>query len=129
MFNLKQLIKSFQYAMKGLVYVWQNEQNFRIQVGIALVVGVAMAIFDISRGEAIILSMLIIFVLVLEVANSIIEKVVDILKPRIHTYVQVIKDMMAAAVLISSLGATIIALLIFVPHIINAVRYVMNLPG
>lgn len=115
--------------MKGLVYVWQNEQNFRIQVAIAIVVYIAMAIFDISLGEAIILSMLIIFVLVLEVANSIIEKVVDILKPRIHTYVQVIKDMMAAAVLISSVGATIIALLIFVPHIINAARFLINLAG
>lgn len=119
MFNGKRLIQSFSYALKGLKYVWQNEQNFRLQVLIAIVVYTAMIIVEVTLAEAIILSMLILFVLVLELVNTIFEKMVDILQPRIHTYVEVIKDMMAAAVFIASIGSSIVGLLIFVPHIID----------
>lgn len=121
MFNGKRLFKSFTYALRGLSYVWRNEQNFRIQSVIALFVFIAMPIFQVTIGEAIILSMLIIFVLVLELANTVAEKIVDILKPRMHAYVEVIKDMMAAAVFIASIGSTVVAFLIFVPHVIDLI--------
>lgn len=118
MFSLKRLIKSFRYAMSGLVNIWRSEQNFRLQSMISLGVVAAMVIFHVTREEAIVLIMLIIFVLVLEVANTITEKMVDILKPRMHSYVEVIKDMMAAAVFISALGSAIIGLMIFIPYFV-----------
>ena len=119
MFNGKRLIQSFQYALRGLKYVWHSEQNFRFQVFIAIIVYIAMVIVRVTLAEAIILSMLILFVLVLELVNTTFEKMVDILQPRIHTYVEVIKDMMAAAVFIASVGSSIVGLLIFVPHILD----------
>lgn len=105
--------------MQGLRYIWHNEQNFRIQVVVACVVIAGMFVFRVSIGEAIILTMLIIFVLILELVNTIFEKMVDILKPRIHSYVKVIKDMMAAAVLIAALGSTVVAGMIFIPHLVD----------
>jgi undecaprenol kinase len=81
-----------------------------------------MVLFQVTMAEAIILTMLIIFVLVLEVVNTIFEKMVDILKPRIHNYVAVIKDMMAAAVFIAALGAATVALMIFVPYCIDLLK-------
>jgi diacylglycerol kinase (ATP) len=42
---------------------------------------------------------------------------VDILKPRVHPYAQLIKDIMAAAVLIASGGAIVIGVIIFFPYI------------
>ena len=62
MFSPKQLFASFRYALKGLAYIWQNEQNFRVQVGIALAVIAAMIAFRVSLGQAIVLMLLIIFV-------------------------------------------------------------------
>ena len=50
--------------------------------------------------------------------RKVVEKIVDILRPRIHSYVEIIKDMMAAAVLIASIGAAIIGVLIFYPYIL-----------
>lgn len=104
--------------MRGLVLVWKNEQNFRLQVLISIVVLITMLVFRVPTWQAIILIMLIIFVLVLELLNTITEKMVDILKPRMHVYVEVIKDLMAAAVFISALGAAVIGSMIFIPYFV-----------
>lgn len=122
MFKLVTLRQSFGYALRGLRSVWQHEQNFRIQTGIALVVVVAMIFFRVTLGEAIILTMMIVFVLVLEVVNTIFEKFVDILKPRLHLYVGVIKDMMAAAVLLAAMGAVAVAIMVFIPYCLQLLR-------
>lgn len=121
MFSLKRLQASFRYARQGLLYVWRNEQNFRIQTLIAGLVVIGMLVFRVTLGEAIILTMMIIFVLVLEVVNTIFEKLVDILKPRMHTYVGVIKDMMAATVLLAAVGSVAIALMVFIPYCLELV--------
>ncbi len=122
MFNLKRLHASFRYARQGLGYVWRNEQNFRIQSMIAVLVILGMLAFRVTMGEAIVLTMMIVFVLVLEVVNTIFEKLVDILKPRMHTYVGVIKDMMAATVLLAAAGAVAIALMVFIPYCLELVQ-------
>lgn len=85
-------------------------------IAAALVI-LLMIIFPLRTLERIALSLVIAFVLVLELINTIIEKIVDILKPRIHHYVEIIKDMMAAAVLIASIGALVVGLLIFWPYL------------
>jgi diacylglycerol kinase len=54
---------------------------------------------------------------VLELLNSIIERFVDMVKPRVHEYARVIKDLSAAAVLIMAITAVILAVLIFWPHL------------
>jgi diacylglycerol kinase len=41
----------------------------------------------------------------------------DMMKPRVHPYVRVIKDLVAGSVLISAFGAMIIGALIFLPYI------------
>ncbi|MFH1366403.1 MAG: diacylglycerol kinase family protein [Patescibacteria group bacterium] len=115
--NFRSLIKSFRYACRGIIYAFQNEQNFRLQVIIAVIVCLFMWIFGVTRNEAIILFLLIFLVLILELINTTFEKLVDILQPRIHHYVAVIKNLMAAMVFLASLGALIIALLIFLPYL------------
>ncbi len=114
--NFKIIIKSFQYAFKGLKYALWQEQNFQIQIIIASAVIILMIYVRVKIWEAIILLLVIIFVLVLELLNSIFEKMIDILKPRVHHYVKIMKDMMAAAVFLASLGALIVGLLIFLPY-------------
>jgi len=56
------------------------------------------------------------WVLILELINTVVERVVDILKPRIHPYARLIKDLMAAVVLISSIVAVIVGIIIFYPY-------------
>ncbi len=119
MLNFKKLFHSFTFALKGIAYVFRQEQNFRIQLGVAVMVIILMFIFQVQIWQAVILILLIALVLVLELINTIFEKIVDLLKPRLHIYVEVIKDMMSAAVLVAALAAAIIGLLIFVPYLVD----------
>ncbi len=114
--NLKLLRQSFRYALRGIRYAWRHEQNFRIQSLIAAgVIGLSL-IVQVKPWEATTILLVIATVLGLELANSIFEKLADILQPRIHDYVKIMKDLMAAAVLFASILAVAIGLIIFVPY-------------
>lgn len=113
MIRFGQFARSIKYAMRGLVVVFKEEQSFRIQVFVAFVVFCLAVYFQVKIWEAIILVMMVCAVLVLEILNSILERIVDALKPRIHPYIKIIKDMMASAVFLASSAAFVIGILIF----------------
>lgn len=119
MINLRKLGKSFSYALTGWGKVFKAEQNFRIHTLIGLVVLALAIFFRITILEFAILVLLIAFIFILEIINTVFERLLDLIKPRLHVYVQDIKDMTAAIVLIGSLGAVIIGCLIFYPYILN----------
>lgn len=119
MIRLKRLLKSFTYAAKGLKKVFVEEQNFQIQTAVAFLVIILGFYFQISSARWCILLFTIYVVLLMELINSAVERVTDILKPRIHDYVKEIKDIMAAAVFLASLFAVIIGIIIFWPYIIK----------
>ncbi|PIU79233.1 MAG: diacylglycerol kinase [Candidatus Moranbacteria bacterium CG_4_10_14_3_um_filter_44_15] len=115
--NLKKFVKSFRCAFRGLKYVLKNEQNFQMELLIGIFIVILMFVFDIRDWQKVALFLVIFSVLAVELINTILERVVDILKPRVHPYAQLIKDIMAAAVLIASLGAIVIGAIIFYPYI------------
>ncbi|MBU4421922.1 diacylglycerol kinase [Candidatus Parcubacteria bacterium] len=111
------MLRSISSALKGLGILLKEERNFRIQTIVAIVVVVLMNIFPLSIVEKGILLLLIIIILVLEMFNSIMERLLDIFKPRMHGYVKDIKDIAAGTVLVSAVGATIVGTIIFYPHL------------
>ena len=112
---------SFAHAARGLAYVVRQEKNFQNELVVAILVIMAMLYLQVTRAEMIVLSMVIALVLIMEILNTIMERVVDILKPRIHPYARVIKDLMAASVLLSAILALIIGFIIFIPYIIKTI--------
>ena|SRR4030043_2433409 len=114
--NLKKLAKSFHCAFRGLKYVLKNEQNFQLEILIGIFVILLMFALDIRDWQKVALFLVIFSVLAMELVNTIFERVVDILKPRVHPYAQLIKDIMAAAVLIASVGAIVVGVIIFYPY-------------
>jgi diacylglycerol kinase len=117
MIKISRLFKSFIYAFRGLVKVVKEEQNFQIQLTVAIVVFIAAVWLKISTTEWLVLMGIILLVLLMELVNSAVERVTDLFKPRISTYVKEIKDIMAAAVLLASLGAIVVGVIIFGPHV------------
>lgn len=115
-FNLRIFLQSFRYAARGLRFAIEHEQSFRVQLIIALLVIGLMPIVQVKVIEAIIILTVVSGVLVLELLNTVLERFIDILKPRLHYFVEVIKDLMAAAVFVASLGAAIVGALIFLPY-------------
>lgn len=116
-FEVKKLIKSFGHALDGVVYLLSNEQNARIHTIITILVGIGAYVFQVTRIEAAILFIAVILVFAIEIINTAIEKVFDLLHPGDHEIIRAVKDAMAGAVLISSIIAFVVAALVFLPHI------------
>lgn len=119
MVSIKRFFKSVNDARRGLSFTFKNEQNFRIQVLVCLIVMLAAIFFPLKIWEIILLILLMTSVLAMELLNTALEYFTDLLKPRLHHYVFIIKDVMAAAVLVTALGAAAIGLIIFIPHFIK----------
>lgn len=117
--NVRRLIKSFRFALLGLARAFREEQNFRIQVVAALAVLVLIVVLPVTPLETAVLILVVTGVLVIELVNTIIEAVVDLLKPRLDHHVVIVKDLMAAAVFLSSLGAVLIGLIILLPYLLG----------
>lgn len=118
-FNVKRFLRSVKCAWRGLSSVYKTEQNFRFQMFIAIAVIILMLAFGVTRKEAVLLILMISFVLVMELINSVFEKISDMMKPRIHVYAKLIKDIMSGAVLITSLMSLVVGLIIFIPYFIS----------
>ncbi len=113
------LTKSFKAAFCGIKDVLILEPNFKIMVVAALIVVFLMFYFPTSRTEKAVLLTMCFSVLILETINSVIEKVLDYFNPGFDARIKVIKDLMAAVVLLVSLGATIIGWIVFSPYILR----------
>ncbi len=116
MVKIKRLVKSFHYALKGLIKTFREEQNLKVQATIGLIVIFLAGYFKVSRLEWCLLIFTIGLVIFAEVVNSAVERVTDVLKPRINGYVKEIKDIMAAAVMLASIVAVLVGSIIFWPY-------------
>ena len=117
MINFKKLFRSFSHAFKGIALVFQEEQNFRIQIFITFAALFAAILFKISKKEFLFVIISFTQLLVLEIINTAIEKFIDIIKPRVHHYAAIIKDIIAAAVFLSAISTAIIIIFIYYPYI------------
>ena len=111
--SVQRIGRSFLAAFYGIVLTWKNEQSFRIQIGVAFALMALMVVLPLTKPEIIILTFLIMAVLVLELFNSTLERIIDALQPRIHPFAREVKDMMAGAVLLTAVTSIVVAILIF----------------
>lgn len=119
---MSNFIKSFGYALRGIAYIFKTERNFRVHVGVGFIIVLLMIYYHVTVPQAVFLTYAIGSVLILEIINTVLERVTDILKPRVHPYAAVMKDLMAAAVLIAAVGAVIAGILILGPYVLDSVR-------
>lgn len=111
--------KSVTYAIRGLVYVYTHERNFRIEFLCTLLVLFSFLILPIGKIERLVVLLLCAAVLILEIVNSMVEHFLDILKPRLSYQVEIVKDILASMVFVSVIFAFLIGLLIYIPAFIE----------
>jgi diacylglycerol kinase len=117
--SIVNFLKAFVYAFNGLVVFFRHERNGKIQLFVSIIT-VAMGWWlKISLTEWITILGCIGAVLSLEMINSAIEKLCNLVHPKFHPAVKTIKDMCAGAVLWLSIASTIIGCIIFLPKILN----------
>ena len=117
MINFKKLNTSIKTAIVGLKAVIKEEQTFKIQTAVAILVIFFMFYFPLSVLERTILILSIVLVLGLELINSQVERILDFLEPEYNHEIRKIKDLSASAVLVVVIGSVFIGLLIFLPYI------------
>ncbi len=119
MISMGRFARSFSYALKGILFAMRNERNFQIETVVGLFAIVLMLFLPLSGMERALVILSIVLVLTLELANTALERIIDILKPRVHPYARVIKDVMAGAVLLASLASLAIGAAVFLPYIVD----------
>ena len=114
-------LNSLSCAIKGLLYIYNTEKNFRFHIYFTFFVLISSFIFRINIVEFVIIMLQILIVLVLEIINTIIEKVMDFITLDYNPKIKVIKDMSAGLVLIGVIVSVIVGLLIFFPKLLSCI--------
>ncbi|WP_246031536.1 diacylglycerol kinase family protein [Salibacterium salarium] len=111
--------RSFKYASHGLRYVFLEEQNIRLHL-LAAVIAIVMAfVFSIPLVHWMILIMVIGGIFALEIVNTALERLVDLISDEYHPLAKLAKDISAASVFVYSIAAIIIGVLLFYHPIIS----------
>ncbi len=98
------------FAMAGLVAGFARERSFRTHCLIAALALVALLLLRPAPVWWALVSVVIALVLALELVNSALEAVIDLLHPDQHPAIKAAKDMAAGAVLVISIAALGVAL-------------------
>ena len=110
--------KSFLYAFQGIRSAFKREPNFKIHIIIAITVLFLALLLKFSLIEWIILAFTIVFVITLELLNTVLEALTNLISPDISAEAEVAKDVSAAMVLVASILSIIVGLMLFIPKVL-----------
>ncbi len=113
------LSRSFNHAFNGVMYAARTQPNMRIHLAIAALVLVAVLLLRLDRFYVILTVVLIGMVLSLELLNTAIEAIVDLLTVTHHPLAQTAKDAAAGAVLVGAIASVAGGYLIFYQGLIS----------
>jgi diacylglycerol kinase len=108
--------RAFRYAFAGIKYAF-GQPNFRIQLTLGVVALLLAALFRLPLTDWLALILVSLAVLTLEMLNTVIEAVVDLISPDYHPLAKTAKDVAAGAVLLGAIASVIVGVFIFVPRI------------
>jgi diacylglycerol kinase (ATP) len=109
---LRKWIKSTNYAIEGIIHAAKTQRHMRYHLYAAILVLIASFVLGLSWHEFVVLVLLSIVVLSIEMVNTAIEKITDVIFKEYDEKAKEIKDIAAGAVLILALGAAIIGYII-----------------
>lgn len=116
---------TFIHAAAGISHTFRKEANFRIHVlAMALVMALAV-VFQISATEWLFVTGCCMLVLTMELMNTAVENLCDLVSGEHHPLIKIIKDVAAGAVLVSAAGSIATGCIIFLPKIIHHIKYLV----
>ena len=114
--SVNEFIKSFGYAIKGIVAAYPGQRNIKVQT-VAAMVAIGLGLYlQIEKIELIIVMMLSFLVILLEMINTAIEGIVDEISLERKASLGRIKDIAAGAVLVAATLSVIVGSIIFFPY-------------
>lgn len=116
---LRKWIKSTNHAIEGILHAAKTQRHMRYHFYTAILILIVSFSIGISWAEVVILITLSIIVLSVEMLNSALETITDILFREYDEKAKRIKDMAAGAVLITAIGAAVIGFVILFEPVKN----------
>lgn len=114
-------IQSLKHAIRGIAAMLRTQPNAWIHaVATLLVLGAGLA-FGLTIAEWLWITLAIVAIWMAEGLNTAIELLADAVAPDAEPLVGRAKDVAAGAVLIAAVGAAIVGILVFGPHVARAV--------
>ncbi|NLZ45467.1 MAG: diacylglycerol kinase family protein [Clostridiales bacterium] len=124
------LVKSFKYAIKGIISCIKTERNFRIHLSVIFYVIWFSSFYNFSIQQKSLLAIVVGFVIVTEMLNTAIEYIIDLTSPEYNRLAGTIKDIAAGAVSVSALVSVIVGVFLFwdLEKIQNIVKCYLDKP-
>lgn len=107
--------EAVRHAWEGLQYLLQEEVNVRRHFMLAAAVLLLAGFLSIPLDHLLAIIIVIALVIALEMINAALELIEDVIHPEYHAAFKHSKDIMAAAVLVSSVVAVVVGLLVLMP--------------
>lgn len=117
--SFKRFLHSFKFSFEGIKYAVYNEVNIFVMIIMAIIAIALGIILKISYVECLVVVLLIGVILSLELVNTSIEAVVDLVTNDKKPLAKVAKDCASGAVSVMSIVAVILGLMIYLPKIIE----------
>ena len=112
------IIKSFAFAWNGFKICFTSEANFKVHVFFALLAILLSFILKIAGSEWLAVIGCIAFVTTMEMMNTALEKLCDVVYKDLHPGIKKAKDIAAGAVMVAAACSLIIGAVIFLPKLI-----------
>ncbi|MEH7245567.1 diacylglycerol kinase family protein [Neobacillus niacini] len=116
------LWRSFSFALTGIKTALWSERNMRIHFLVSLLVIGCALFFSISQLEWLFVIFAIGGIFSLELINTAIERVVDLITKEYHPLAKQAKDIAAGAVFIYAITVVVIGIIIFLPYVLRGLR-------
>ena len=110
---MKNQIFGFKCAFRGIWDTLKSESHMRFHMVAAFYVVIFSFFYSFSIIQWAILILTMVLVMVLEMVNTCIEKLCNLVADRYEPLVKIAKDISAGAVLISAIGSAVVAVLFF----------------
>lgn len=91
----------------------RSERNFQIE-GLALIINLLLIVYlKVTELEAALILVVSFSVLSLEILNTCVEKICDIIQPNFDERIKIIKDMAAGSVFLMAMASVVVGVLIY----------------
>ena len=117
--NKRKFSSSVKNCLNGFKFININEDNFKREIFIGIIALILSYLLKINKTEFIIIIIVIGLVLVTEIINTAIERLVDLVSPEYNKIAGEVKDIAASSVLLMCIFSLVVGVIIFVPKIIN----------
>jgi len=115
--SMKAFLASFYYAGRGIYQTFLTERNFRIHSFAALLAIVLGFIYRLTKGEWLVITVCMVFMLAVELVNTAIEHVCDAVTTTEDNRIKRAKDAAAGACLLVATLCVIAGVVIFTPKV------------